>query len=76
LVRKELKYQPEPPLYALGMVFDQNLLRKSNDDSEFAKQLPTKLSNSWQLYSFVLDAKNKRLGTILREISDSLIYRR
>ena len=76
LVRKELKYQPDPPLYAVGLVFDQSLLRKSNEDSEFAKQLPTKLSDSWQLYSFVLDAKNRRLGEVLREIPNSLIYQR
>ena len=76
LVRKELKYQPDTPLYTLGLVFDQNWLKRSNGDSEFAKKLPTTLKTSWQLYSFVLDAQNKRLEAILRQIPNSLIYQR
>ena len=76
LVRKELKYKPEQPLYALGLVFDQPRLKRSVDDSEFAKQLPDTLKTQWQLYSFVLDAHNKRLATTLRNVPNSLIYQR
>lgn len=76
LVRKELKYKPERPLYALGLVFDQPRLKRSISDAEFAKQLPATLKTEWQLLSFVLDAQNKRLGTILRNIPNSLIYQR
>lgn len=76
LVRKEVKYKPEKPLYALGLVFDQPRFKRSDGDSKFTKQLPATLKTEWQLYSFVLNAQNKRLGTILRNVPNSLIYNR
>ena len=85
LVRKEVEYLPEKPLYALGVVVDrpwyQQLRRDLSFTRQFAYELDTRqfaseLKTPLELYSFELDNQNKRLKTIIRNVSNSLIYQR
>ena len=67
LVRKELQYMPEKPLYVMGLVFDRRWFRRSDKGQDFTKP---------GLYSFILDHRNRRVGKMVRNVSNSLIYRR
>ena len=71
LVRKELEYLPEKPLYVMGLVFDQ----ESDEDLDFTARFPRALKDPRELYSFVLDHRNRRVGEMIRNVSNSLIYR-
>ena len=71
LVRKELQYIPEKPLYVMGLVFD----RQSDEDLGFTERFPRALKDPRELHSFVLDHRNRRVGTMIRNVSNSLIYR-
>lgn len=67
LVRKELQYMPEKPLYVMGLVFDRRWFGRPDKGLDFTRP---------GLYSFILDHRNRRLGKILRNVANSLIYRR
>lgn len=76
LVRKEVEYQPEKPLYALGVVVDRPWYKQLRSDWSFTRQFTYKLETPLELYSFELDNSNKKLKTIMRHVGNSLIYQR
>ncbi|HEU4872298.1 MAG TPA: M48 family metallopeptidase [Pyrinomonadaceae bacterium] len=76
LVRKEVQYVPEAPLYVMGLVFDRRWFDGSDEDLSFAKRLPRAQTNPRELYVLVLDHRNRRVGKMIRNVSNSLIYRR
>ena len=67
LVRKELQYMPEKPLYVMGLVVDRRWFGRSDKDPQFTKP---------GLHSFILGHRNRRVGKILRNVPNSLIYQR
>jgi Zn-dependent protease with chaperone function len=76
LVRKEVQYIPEIPLYVLGLVFDRRWFNGSEEDLSFAKRLLRARKIPRELYTLVLDHRNRRVGEMIRNASNSLIYRR
>ena len=75
LVRKEVLYIPEIPLYVLGLVFERRWFDEDGDLS-FTKRLPRAREVPRQLYILVLDHRNRRIGKMICNVSNSLIYRR
>ena len=75
LVRKEVTYLQEKPLHALGLVLDRGWLKQTPEDISFAKRLPPATKRPPEFYTFVLDYKNRRLGNIIRNVSNSLVYK-
>lgn len=75
LVRKEVTYVPRKPHHALGLVLDRPWFGSAeefslNDRLRPARKYPP------EIYSFVLDYRNRRLGNIIRNVANSLIYQR
>lgn len=76
LVRKDVRYLPDIPLHALGLVLDRPWFSKANNDTLFAKRLPHVVKKPPELYSFVLDYRNRRLANVIRSVPGSLIFQR
>ncbi|MDQ3686784.1 MAG: M48 family metallopeptidase [Acidobacteriota bacterium] len=77
LVRKELKYFPEKPLYALGVRLDLPWHKQAGDkESEFIQHLVSAVRVPGELYCVALNSENKRMLKIMRDVSGSLIYGR
>lgn len=106
LVRKEVKYRPDKPLYALGVVIDRPWYQEISRQWSFTRQfvyhlkspaasesqsssfqmssspwpsslwLGSPLQRPFELYSFELGAKDKRLRATFRNVDNSLIYER
>ena len=75
LVRKEVSYFPERPLHALSLVLDRGWFSQTPEDISFAKRLPPAIAKPPELYTFVLDYKNRRVGNIIRNVPNSLVYK-
>lgn len=75
LVRKKVTYFSEHPLHALSLVMDRGWFSKTAADISFAKRLPPARKHPPELYTFVLDHKNRRVGNIIRNVPNSLIYK-
>ena len=92
LVRKEVQYRPDKPLYALGVVVDRPWYREITRQWSFTKQFAYQLKSSvtsarrssmqsssfrpFDLYSFELAGHDKRLRASFRNVDNSLIYER
>ena len=76
LVRKEVHYLPGTPLYVMGLVFDRRWFDGSDEAPSFTRTLPRARKIPRQLYILVLDHRNRRVGKMIRNVSNSLIYRR
>jgi hypothetical protein len=75
LVRKETNYYPDKPLHTLSLVLDRGWFNKKPADIAFAKRLPPATKQPPELYTFVLDHKNRRVGNAIRNVPHSLIYK-
>jgi hypothetical protein len=75
LVRKEVTYVPEKPVHALGLILDRGWLRDMPEDISFARDLSLVTEHPPKLYTFVLDYKNRRVGNMIRNVANSLIYK-
>ncbi|MBA2645193.1 MAG: hypothetical protein H0U81_00205 [Pyrinomonadaceae bacterium] len=77
LVRKELKYFPEKPLYALCVRLDLPWHKQAGDkESEFIQHLVSAVRVPGELYCVALNSENKRMREIMRGVPNSLIYQR
>lgn len=76
LVRKEVQYLPEKPFYVMGVVLDQRWFDGSDEDLSFIKKFPRARKVPLQLHCFALNHRNRRLGKIIRNVTNSLIYQR
>ena len=79
LVRKEVKYRPDKPFYALGVVVNRPWYRQIARQWSFTKQFAYELRSpvsSFELYSFELGGHDKRLRATFRNVDNSLIYKR
>lgn len=76
LVRKEVKYRPDKPFYALGVVVNRPWYKQVVRQWSFTRQFAYQLRSPVEIYSFELGGHDKRLRATFRNVANSLIYKR